>query len=271
MTGLTLYYSERVDIDCFSAYDLDIGLESYTSEAAITLSSIEISNTGIRALNESDIDIDNSVFCGTDLDLYAYNFSSIYASSCFYDNGVPSISEGGGSTIQSVSNQSCPSLSAGKESTNYYSATVDNSVESEFERINSNYFSINKKLADDLKSKITLNSEEYSTEYEEVIEGFNEFIKNNPDSPLSKLAIIITARCYRRIDDLRGESDATTMKDYLTDVLSNKEYSGLQPTAERLMIDYYSGIDDYTNAIERADNLLEKYSNDSSYYYMQKD
>jgi tetratricopeptide (TPR) repeat protein len=55
------------------------------------------------------------------------------------------------------------------------------------------------------------------------------------------------------------------MKDYLTDVLSNKEYSGLQPTAERLMIDYYSGIDDYTNAIERADNLLEKYSNDSSY------
>jgi hypothetical protein len=264
--GLTLYYSDGIDVDNLYAEYLNTGVDSYTSEADIEWSRIEDDIYGIKSWNASNIDVDNSLFCGTATDLFAYNFSSIYATSCAYDNGVPSISSSGGSTVQSLYNENCSNLSKSASENAYFDETINGDpAESEFRKINKAYFSINKKFLEDKKNKTEGNRETYCTDYQNVINDFEQFIKNNPDSPLSKIALVTTARSYKRIDNLRGKKDAGSMKDFLTGIINNKEYPALQQTAERLMIDYYRLATDYSGAIKVADELMEKYKEDKDY------
>ena len=233
LTGLTLYYSERVEINDLTAYFLYTAINSATSEAEIEFSSLSANNQGLRSTNASNIDIDHTLFCGTNLDLYAYNFSSIDATYCSYDNGgVPSIDEGGGSTINSYYNQNCSvsKISSNQQTENSDYVTLTNEDipgSSEFSKINLSYFAVNKKFINDIKARTDIDKAAYSSEYEGIIKSYKEFIENNPDSPLTKVALITIARCYRRVDKLNSKRDAGLMKNFLTEIITNKEYSAL--------------------------------------------
>ena len=55
------------------------------------------------------------------------------------------------------------------------------------------------------------------------------------------------------------------MRDFLTGIIEYKKYPALKSSAERLMIDYYTEVKDYTSAIEISNNLIEKYKSDNDY------
>ena len=207
--------------------------------------------------------IEDSCFCGTALDLKTYNFSSITASSCYYDGGAPSTS---GWNITHYGDQSCPvakTLPQTDNSNDVISITEENS--SDFGKINSSYFALNKKLSNAFKEKTEINKEAYCADYEQVITDLKEYIRNNPDSPLARLALIATAKSYRRIGDIRGDKDFVDMKNFLDDVIENTTYPALRQQAKRQMFDYYRLTNDFTKAIETADNLMEKYKEDADY------
>ena len=268
-TGLYLYASEA-DVDNIVAANSQAGVSCYDgTEADISQSALTSNLRGLEAYNGSNVDIDNSWFCGTNLDLKAYNFCSIHAYSCYFDGGTPSISQSS-STVQTYTNLTCSlsKVNPGQQtgSNNYAISTNEgNQTDSEFDKINSTYFSINKKLMNALKAKTAFNKGTVCSEYEKVIADYKEFIKNNPDSPSAKIALIASAHSYRKIDDLLGKSDFADMKNFLTDVLENKEFPTLKPQAERLMIDYYRLTNNFAEAVKTADNIIEEYQTDSNY------
>ena len=99
--GLYLYYCDNIQVDEFNAGLYDACVMASTAEADISQSLLGSSNNGIMVYNASDIYADHSYFCGTNVDLYAYNFSSILTDYCSFD-GSPNISQGGGSTITTM-------------------------------------------------------------------------------------------------------------------------------------------------------------------------
>ena len=132
-------------------------------------------------------------------------------------------------------------------------------------KINSAYFSLNKKLANAFKEKIGYDKETFCTDYDKIIKDFKEFIDKNPESPLAKIALVAIAKSCRRIDDLRGKNDFTDMKNFLSGIIEKSEYAALKPQAERLMIEYYRLTKDFTRAIETADNLIKNYKEDADF------
>lgn len=260
--GFSLYNSDTYNVNNLTAENSQTGiLCSDGTEADIEQSFLYDNLNGLRSFNGSNVGIYNSYFCGTGLDLQTYNFSSIEAGNCYYDGGAPSTS---GSNIYHYGNQNCPlsKLNSNQQTENKDYVTVTNEDKPggpDFDRINSAYFALNKKLTNAFKEKTDFNEEAFSIDYEKVIEDFKEFIRNNPDSPLAKIALIASAKSYRRIDDIRGKNDFAGMKIFLTDIIENKEYSSLKPQAERLMIDYYRLTKDFTGALKTADNLIENY------------
>ncbi len=262
------FYNSDVDANNLYGDNSQAGISCYDgTEADISESSLYYDLRGLEAYNGSNANIDNSWFCGTALDLKTYNFSSIDAGFCYFDGGTPSVS---GSNIQHYGDQSCPLSKAASNqqignNNGVVSSSNDNSESSEFEKINSAYFSLNKKSTNAFKEKTAFDKEAFCTEYKKIIADFKEFIENNPDSPLSKIALIASAKSYRRIDDLREKSDFADMKNFLTDVIENKEYPALKPQAERLMIDYYRLTNNFSEAIKTADNIIEKYQMDTNY------
>ena len=141
----------------------------------------------------------------------------------------------------------------------------DNIDVSEFEKINSAYFSLNKKLANAFKEKTSFDKEAFCIDYGKVIKDFREYIEKNPGSSLSKTALVAVAKSYRRIDDLRGKNDFTDMKNFLSGIIEKSEYAALKPQAKRLMLEYYRLTKDFTRAIETADNLIKNYKEDADY------
>jgi len=261
-------YNSDVNANDILAYYSQAGVSCYDgTEADIDESWLYSNLRGLEAYNGSNVDISNTYFCGTGLDLKTYNFSSIEAGFCYFNGGTPSVS---GSNIQHYGDQSCPVSKTNPDQqtgdNNYVNSTnEDNTAGSEFEKINSAYFDINRRLINALKEKTSFNSEAFCSEYETVIADFKEFIKSNPDSPQAKIALIASARSYRRIDGLRGKSEFADMKNFLTSIIENREFPGLIPQAERLMIDYYKFTDNFTEAIKTADNIIEEYQKDTNY------
>jgi Zn-dependent metalloprotease/tetratricopeptide (TPR) repeat protein len=264
------FYNSDASVNNLLADYSQAGIHCYDgSEVDIDESWLSDNLRGIDSYCGSNVNVDNTYFCGTALDLKAYLFSSIEAYYCYYDGGIPSISSSS-STVYTYGNQSCSlpkvnTIQNMENNNSVISANAVNPTKSEFAKINSIYFDINKRLFNAFTTKTPFSKESYCNEYEKVIADFAEFIENNPDSSLSKIALIASARCYRRIDDLQGKSDAAGMKNYLTGIIENKEYTALIPSAERRMIDYYTTVNDYANAVIIADNLIEKYKSDDDY------
>lgn len=82
---------------------------------------------------------------------------------------------------------------------------------------------------------------------------------------MARIALTAAAKSCRRIDDLRGKSDLTGMKNFLNDIIENTKYPALKQQAEKLMIDYYRLTNDFTGAVKAADNVIEKYKEDADY------
>jgi tetratricopeptide (TPR) repeat protein len=262
--------SEDVELEHCTASYSSAGVSSYSSEIDIPSSYLWENNNGVQSYNGNDMSVSYTYFCGTALDLKAYNFSSIYTYACYFDGGTPSISKSSECTVQTSSNLSCGSykISSSRqgENENYQFALENDSTSgSGFEQINSEYFSLNRKRINALKTKTTLNQEVLCNEYEKVIEDYKNFIAENPDSPLARKAVIYITRCLRRIDNLREDRKATGMRNFLTGIIENKKYPALKSSAERLMIDYYTEVKDYTSAIEISNSLIEKYKSDNYY------
>ncbi len=266
--GFSLYNSDTYNVSNLKANYSQAGIVCTDgTEADIGQSFLDDNLNGLRSYNGSNVSIYNSYFCGTGLDLQTYNSSSIEAGNCYFDGGTPSVS---GSNIYHYSDQNCSSykISPNRQTENKDYVIVTNEDKpggSEFDRINSAYFALNKKLTNVLKEKTDISKEAFSIDYEKVIEDFKEFIRNNPDSPLAKIALIASAKSYRRIDDLRGRNDFAGMKNFLKDIIENKEYSSLKPQAERLMIDYYRLTGNFKGAIETAEKLIENYKDSPDY------
>ena len=251
MSYLNSNYS-RVGISCSDGTEADI------------IGSYLINNlAGLESLNGSSVSIHNSSFYGTALDLKVYNFSSIRASSCCFDGGIPSISTSSGSSISHSDDHNCsPSKAASNQLTEN---KMDNIEGSEFEKLNSAYYSLNKKLAKAFKGKTDFDKEAFCTDYDKVIKDFREYIGKNPEAPSAIVALVATAKSYRRIDDLRGKKDFADMKNFLSGILGKSEYATLKPQAERLMMEYYRLAKDFKKAIETADNLIKNYKEDADY------
>ena len=262
--GFTLYNSETYFADNLSAQNLQAGITCTDgTEADIGQSLLMYNLRGVDSYNGSNVGVYYTRFCGTALDLKTYNFSSIDAGFCYYDGGTPSTS---GSNITHNGDLSCPvgkSILQTENSNDAISIAEENS--SDFGKINSSYFALNKRLSNAFKEKTEFNKEAFCADYEQVITDFKEYIRNNPDSPLARLALIATAKSYRRIDDLRGKSDFIDMKNFLDDVIENPGSPALKQQAERQMLDYYRLTNDFTKAIETADKIMEKYKEDADY------
>ena len=119
---------------------------------------------------------------------------------CYFDGGTPSISKSSECTVSTSANQSCgafkKNLSQQKENDNYTIVIdADDTADSEFEQINSNYFSLNKKVINAFKTKKSIDKEALCTEYEKIIADYKKYIENNPDSPSAGIALKISARC----------------------------------------------------------------------------
>ena len=259
--GFYLYNSDTYDVSYLTSEYSRIGISCWDgTEADIEESFLYDNRSGLESSNGSNVNIYNSFFCGTASDLTTYNFSSIRATSCYFDGGIPSTS---GSNIIHIGDQSC---SFSKAASNQPTENNMENIEGpEFEKINSAYFSLNKKLAKAFKEKTDFNKEAFCMDYDQIIKDFKKFINNNPESPLAKVALVASAKSYRRIDDLRGKNDFADMKNFLSGIIEKSEYAELKPQAERLMIEYYRLKKDFTEAIETADNIIGKYKEDSDY------
>ncbi len=164
-----------------------------------------------------------------------YNFAAIHANNCSFNGRNPSTS---GSNIYHVGDKDCSFSKAAFNQIVEGSIDNDNIDVSEFEKINSAYFSLNKKLANAFKEKTSFDKEAFCIDYGKVIKDFREYIEKNPGSSLSKTALVAVAKSYRRIDDLRGKNDFTEMKNFLSGIIEKSEYAALKPQAERLMLEY---------------------------------
>ncbi len=259
--GFSLYNSDTYDLSYLTSFYSRIGISCWDgTEADIDISFLFDNLTGVESFNGSNVYINNSRFCGTALDLRTYNFASIRAYNCFFDGGKASTS---GSSIIHMGDQSC---SLSKASSNQLTENnIDNNEGSEFEKINSAYFSLNKKLANALKGKTDFDKGAFCIDYGQVINDYQKIINKNPESPLAKVALIASAKSYRRIDDLRGKNDFADMKNFLSVIIGKSEYAALKPQAERLMMEYYRLTKDFKKAIETADNLTKNYKENADY------
>lgn len=259
--GFYFYNSDTYDVAYLTSEYSRLGISCWDgTDADIEESSLYDNLAGVEAFNGSNVTINNSFFCGTALDLTTYNFSSIHAYNCFFDGGNASTS---GSNIIHMGDQSC---SLSKAASNQITENNTDNIEgSEFEKINSAYFSLNKKLSNAFKEKTAVDKEAFCTDYDKVIKDFKGFIDKNPKSPLAKVALVASAKSYHRIDDLRGKNNYADMKGFLSGILENSEYAELKPQVERLMMEYYRLTKDFTTAIETVDNLIKNYKEDADY------
>ncbi len=153
------------------------------TEADIEESGLYDNLVGVESFNGSNVTINNSFFCGTALDLRAYNSSSIHAYSCYFDGGIPSIYTISGSYVYHFGDHSC-SLSKASSS-QLTQNNMEDIEDSEFEKINSAYFSLNKKLPNAFNEKTDFDKETFCIDYGKVIKDFKEFIDKNTESLFS--------------------------------------------------------------------------------------
>jgi hypothetical protein len=85
---------------------------------------------------------------------------------------------------------------------------------------------------------------------------FKNFIKKNPESSFSCVAFTTAANSFRLYEDNTG------MKNFLDEIINDKELASLKGTAENLMIDYHININDFDSAISTADAFINNYKSD---------
>ncbi len=217
--------------------------------------------TAISAYDNSNIYPSFNYFCGSvNYDLSAYYGAYILAQNCYYNNGTPRLFRQGG-YIDIGGANNCSLLKGNSIAENDLQnedIQSNGEVPQEFRETNIKYFELSKKVSEDLRTNGKIDQSKYSEEFNEVINGFKDFIDKNPDSDLSNTALVTAAHSFRQLDDFKG------MNLFLQEISKNSKLINKKGLAKRLMIDYYIHENDFTNAISIADETIKENANDKN-------
>jgi len=132
----------------------------------------------------------------------------------------------------------------------------DDSVETEFSKVNASYFALLDTINETNGIEISGN-EVLKNRFLNIASDFKSFIDKNPQSSLARVALTTTANSFGLFEDNNG------MKSFLDEIINDEKLASLKGNAEILMIDYYSNIEDYDNAISTADASINNYRSNS--------
>jgi tetratricopeptide (TPR) repeat protein len=202
--------------------------------------------------------IDGTTFCSNTYDIYADGTSSATAGYGTYNNtysGNPPTTKFYGYVDYNTSNYSLCLSKAMAQNERINNIASKDPAYDEFVKIRDPYFELTRKVRNDISANGDFIKTKFSADYTNAISNFKSFIKNNPNSSLSKTALLLTASCYKKQSDYEG------LKTYLQDASQNSNLTGM---ANRLMMDYYTNQKDYAASLTLADKIVESAKTDTS-------
>jgi len=237
-----------------------IGLNASSSTGHIYPTSNYSSNGTSISCGAGNILVDCTPLCTSvnyDFAVSGNGYISSYL--CYFRNGQPRINNSGG-TVSINYPMSC-GMAKESNTANIQDDVLiapiqsEDPVEIEFSKINTSYFSLLKQFKE-AKAKGTMDIGELKNQFINNTKDFKNFIKKNPQTSLSLIALITAANSFSFFED------NNSMKNFLDEIINDKELTSLKGTAENLMIDYYINIKDFEGAVSMADAFINNYTND---------
>lgn len=258
--GFGLFYCTNFNQQGGYINNCNIGLTASGSSGWSQLANYSSNNTSILSSAGSNVQAASNMFCESVNYDFSVNSSGYIASfDCYFRNGQQRAYNGGGTINGPYTPHSC-SMAKGSAETGEQEKFLpmkiqsDNPVEVEFSEVNASYFSLLKKIKED-KEKGIVNNEELKNEMFNIVKDFKNFIKKNPQSSLSRVALTTAANSFWIFNNNNNK------KSFLDEIINDKDLLSLKGNAENLMIDYYSNAKDFDGAINAADAFIYKYKN----------
>ena len=286
---ITTYYSDYANIYCdvggtYSHNGIDLyscslfdhggamsfcntGLRASSSDGEILPAYYISNNTSVTSGEGGWVWVNGTHLCESiNYDFYAVQNGHIAASGCYYKDGLPRYHTFRGGTISFYSpyyNCSFLSKSSSTSETQYdfpsgTQLQSDDPTEVEFSNISNSYFNLFRTIKNEIKEGKISNIGKLHDQYLEVVNNFKNFMRNNPQSSLAKVALTTTVNSFRCFEDYNE------MKDLLNEIITDNKLLQLKSTAENFMIDYYRNIKDFDRAINTADALIKNDENDEN-------
>lgn len=256
--GFGLYYCTNFNQQGGYINNCNIGLTVSGSSGWSQLANYSSNNTSILSSAGSNVQAAYNRFCESINYDFSVNSSGYIASfDCYFRNGQQRAYNGGGTINGPYTPHSC-SMAKGSAETGEQEKFLpmkiqsDNPVEVEFSEVNTSYFILLKKI-----KEAKVDKEELKNDLDNIVKDFKMFIKKYPLSTLSKTALTTAANSLWLFDDNNSR------KNFLDEILNDKELTSLKGGAENLMIDCFSIAKDFDGAISAADALINKYKNDN--------
>lgn len=233
---------------------------SFSTGHVYPTSNFSSNSTSIYSTGSGNILVDCSRLCtSTNYDFAASSGSYISSYLSYFRNGQPRIHYLGG-TVSVNYPMSC---GMAKESNTadiqddhlLTPIQIDDPVETEFSKINISYFNLLKEIKK-FKEKGASDNIELKDQLLNNANDFKNFIKKHPQSSLSHAALTTAASSFPLYEDNTG------MKNFLDEIINDKELTSLKGTAENLMIDCYINIKDFEGAVSIADDCINNYKSD---------
>ncbi|MFH1198090.1 MAG: C1 family peptidase [bacterium] len=210
--------------------------------------------------------------CGnSNTEYYATSSAVISAPDCNYPNdegGIdyPRIVTTGGATVTANDNTnqlfSCPlSKRSGTYEGNSNETSISESdpISEDFAKVNILFSDLSNSVYQSISNDGILDQSIYRNDYLSIISRFKDFIKQHPESGLSKTALTTITHCYKIID----EYDA--MNGFLNETMADKSLTAVKGLAKRFTIDYYNNKKEYSTSLSIADQLLKEYADDKDF------
>lgn len=263
-TGLYLYCSSYYETAPYYIWNFSIGLFNFIASGNV-YANAQIFENG-TAVNSfwGSVYLYGSKLCGSiNYDLYATYRGYILAQNCYYDNGIPrwygNVDIGG--------TYNCSYLGkviAGNHDNNQTLLTDQNTIESddpaiaEFREVNDLYFSLSKRVKQDIAANRIFDKAKFYNDYMNLIDNFRNYIDKYPNFPLSGTALTNIVFCFKKLQEYE------VMKAFLQEIREDANFVNLRSLAKRFMIDYYRDQNDFTNALRIADEILLELKSDES-------
>ena len=259
--GIGLYSCTNFDCGSDDISSCSIGLNAAASSGYEVYTSHSDDNTSISSSNSANVHVYHSWFCEpVTYDFSATSSGHLDALDCYFViPGHPVSYTSGGGTVTHSGDMSCVSKisnnTGGKYGPSAMQIKSDDSVETEFSKVNTSYFTLLKTI-NEAEEKGISGNEVLKNQFLNIAIDFKNFIDKNPQSSLARVALTTTANSFGLFDDNNG------MKSFLDEIINDEKLASLKGNAENLMIDYYSNIEDYDNAISTADASINNYKSD---------
>jgi hypothetical protein len=253
-TGLSLYNCTNFNQQGGYVYGCNTGLNASASSGWSQNVSYSSTYCNISSSTNANVSVAYNHFC---VDV-PYDFrasgGSITAYSCYYLPGHPVCY---GNVIH-TDDRSCMvnmnKITGEQDDFQPIQIQSDDPVEAEFAKVNASYFTLLKKI-NEAKEK-GISDGELVKQLLNIIKDFKNFIKKNPQSALSHVALTTAANSFRLFEDNKN------WKSFLDEIIKDKELVSLKGAAENLIIDYYSNIKDFNTAFITVDAVINNYKND---------